>query len=77
MGHILRSDENNLMRKVTCNERLQKPEQLYKRSGQPRLNWIDDNQQRAFAGINNNEPLDIENDDHIQALVEAAKNYDF
>ena len=52
LGHIIRLPIEDLMRMVSFNSDLKKPEQLYKRTGAPRLNWIDDNLQRAWNVIN-------------------------
>ena len=48
LGHILRLDSTDLMRKVTCDDQLRRPYQLYKRTGAPRTNWYDDNLNRVF-----------------------------
>ena len=63
---------------VSFNEDLRKPEQLYKRTGAPRLNWIDDNLQRAWNTINadgeESNEFDVTNDGHRLTLIEAAEN---
>ena len=78
MGHILRRPENHIMYRVTCNERLVRPQQLYKRTGQPRKHWFEDNIERIHAnfgmGIGQ---FDSQNDAHINSIKEAARNHDF
>ena len=60
---------------VTFNNDLRKPAQLYKRTGAPRLNWIDDNLQRAWNTINDDgSPFDITNDAHRKNIIDAAEN---
>ncbi len=49
LGHVLRRNQSNLMRKVTCNENLRRPYQLYKNMEHPRSSWTDDNLQRAHT----------------------------
>ena len=78
LGHVLRRDTSNLMRKVTCDQNLRKPEQLYKRTGAPRLNWIDDNLQRVFAQLTqSNDRLDLNSNDHVELILNAALNREF
>ena len=48
LGHVLRLDQTNLMRSVTCDDNLRRPYHLYQRTGAPRLNWYDDNMNRVY-----------------------------
>ena len=43
LGHLIRCDPSNLMRKPTIDDNLVRPQQLYKRVGQPRKKWVQDN----------------------------------
>ena len=52
MGHIIRLDQNDLMKQVTFTHDLYKPEFGKNRQGGPRLNWIDDNLQRLHEKVN-------------------------
>ena len=73
LGHILRLDHSDLMRKVTCDENLRRPFQLYKRTGGPRSNWYEDNLNRVYqrtANVNVN--FDHDNADHVNFVKEAA-----
>ena len=75
-GHIMRRDQTDLMRKVTLDENLRKPCQLYKRTGQPRLNWTDDNLQRAFRKVQDTHLFfDPSNTEHREIMINAANNY--
>jgi len=75
LGHILRLDQHDLMRKVTCDENLQRPYQLYKRTGGPRSNWYEDNLNRVFKRTANVEGnFDHDNVEHINFMKEAACN---
>jgi hypothetical protein len=78
LGHVLRRDQSNLMRKVTCDEQLRRPYQLYKKTGHPRTNWTDDNILRAHnLHGKNSEIFDKDNQTHILAIKKAAKDYKF
>ena len=78
MGHILRRPEDHIMHRVTCNAQLTRPQQLYKRSGQPRKHWFEDNIERVHAnyGVGVRQ-FDANNIEHVQAIKEAARNHDF
>ena len=45
LGHIIRADEDDLMKKVTINMETmtQKEVPWQRRSGRPRMKWIDEN----------------------------------
>ena len=51
LGHILREAPNTHMRKVSLDWNLQRPQMLHKRTGKPRLNWIDDNLERTYLSL--------------------------
>jgi len=73
LGHILRLDHTDLMRKVTCDEQLRRPYQLYKRVGGPRSNWYDDNLNRVFKKLDSeNGNFEHGNPVHINLVKQAA-----
>ena len=77
LGHVLRLDTSNLMRKVTCNEQLRRPYQLYKRTGHPRSSWYDDNIDRVynkFSDGDNYETFDWENPEHVDLIKDKANS---
>ena len=75
LGHVLRLDTNDLMRKVTCNEQLRRPYQQYKRTGHPRLSLYDDNIDRVYNQFKegaNYETFDWENPVHVDLIKDKA-----
>ena len=76
LGHVIRREPSELIRRVALDENLNRPQQLYKRTGAPRQNWAEDNLQRAhekfFAP---NERYDKNNPEHVNNLKDKAKNY--
>ena len=80
LGHILRLDDNDLMRTVTCNSQLRRPYQLYKRTGAPRLSWFDDNINLVFNKFNECDEyveFDHNNPDHVTLIKEKAETDNF
>ena len=74
LGHIIRRDQDNFMKQVSFDDNIDKKQQLYKRSGAPRLNWIDDNIQRAHHLIRtDNSEFDRRNEQHKKNIIAAAK----
>jgi hypothetical protein len=55
LGHIIRADESDLMKKVTINmETLtQKQIPFQRRSGRPRMKWVEENCNYIYRKINN------------------------
>ena len=80
LGHIIRREPHELCRRVALDENLQRPSQLYKRVGATRLDWVTDNLARAHSAFHDENhlltynPQDVE---HVQNLINCAKNYDF
>jgi len=73
LGHILRLDHTDLMRKVTCDDHLRRPYQLYKRVGGPRSNWYDDNLNRVFQKLDSEHGnFEHGNPVHINLVKQAA-----
>ena len=75
-------------RKVTVDEHLQRPQQLYKRVGRPKLNWVEETVKRAHLHIGkviNGEyvdlpqdiPFDPNNQEHVDNLWMAATDRKF
>ena len=80
LGHVLRLDEHDLMRTVTCNSQLRRPYQLYKRTGAPRLSWFDDTTNRVFNKFNEAAEyveFDYTNPDHVTLIKEKAWSREF
>ena len=48
LGHLIRSDSSDPMKRPTIDENCARPQQLYKRVGQPRRTWIQDNLNLAY-----------------------------
>ena len=40
LGHVMRRDENELLRQPSFDQNLARPYQLKRRTGRPKLNWI-------------------------------------
>ena len=77
-GHVLRREHTHLMRQVTCDNNLIRPHQLYKRSGQPRHNWVEDNLRRAHEWYGENDgPFDINSEEHANTIKNAARDDKF
>ena len=75
LGHVLRRDTSNLMRKVTCNNQLRRPYQEYKRTGHPRSNWYEDNMNRAYNKFGNNDGcFDYTKPEHVEIIKNAAES---
>ena len=74
LGHILRKPSDDIMRKVTCDDNLVRPQQLYERHCAPRTYWSEDNLNVAPQRLNNdpNISFDNSNEAHIQAIKQAA-----
>ena len=92
LGHVLRRDMDHLLRKVTCDEELQRPHKGFKRVGRPKHNWVEDNLARAhlhigevtmgpdgpiYTGNPQVTTYDPDNPVHVQNLKEAANNRRF
>ena len=74
LGHIIRRDQEDFMKQVSFDDNSNKRQQLYKRTGAPRLNWIDDSIQRAHYLIRTDDSeYDYKNDQHRKNIIEAAK----
>ena len=48
-GHIIRADPQDIMRRVTINERLEAPKQSVLRGGRPRESWVWSNNMYAMS----------------------------
>ena len=60
------------MKQISFDENFNKKQQLYKRTGAPLLNWIDDNIQRAHYLIRTDKSEhDYNNDQHKKNILEA------
>jgi len=74
LGHVIRREPSELIRRVALDENLNRPQQLYKRTGAPRQNWAEDNLQRAhekfFAP---NERYDKNNPEHVKQFERKSK----
>ena len=62
----MRRDPRDIMREACLTEDLKRPQMLYKCVGHPRQNWIDDNLERAYRKLHNeqwdpNDPIKIAN----------------
>ena len=51
LGHILRRDPQDLARTVTCDNNLERPQQLFKRVGRPKADWLSGTLDRARIKI--------------------------
>ena len=51
LWHMLRDAPSSHMRKVALDENIQRPQMLHKRTGKPRLNWVDDNLARVYQQL--------------------------
>ena len=79
LGHVLRRDSEDLIRRVTCDSNLRRPTVGYRRVGQPRGKWLDDNLHRTWNHINTGPQSDFDpnNEAMISHIVIAANNRDF
>ena len=51
LGHILRRDSDDLIRSVTCDSMLERPQKLFKRVGRPKQDWLSGTLERAHIKI--------------------------
>ena len=87
LGHVMRREPSHLLRKVTLDEQLQRP-QSYKRVGRPRLNWVEETVRRAhmhigkvdhgqYVDLPQDIPFDAHNQEHVDNLWMAAADRKF
>ena len=76
LGHILRKPPSDIMRKVTCDENLARPQQLYKRHGAPRTHWLEDSLNVAMQKFTN-DPLAkfAASEEQITLIMQAASKH--
>ena len=76
LGHLIRAPNNDLMRRPAMGRHLAQNEQLYKRSGGPRMKWVGENCKYAYKRFCNEE-FTYRNPEHIKKLTELAENRNF
>ena len=76
LGHILRRDSTDILREPTVDSDLNRPQQTYKRVGQPRDKWLEDNIERTFMRLFR-EDYNHDNLEHRHRLKQAAENRQF
>ena len=72
LGHLIRAPDNDLMRRPTMGKQLEQNEQLYKRTGGPRMKWVGENCKYAYRKFFNEE-FKYSNPEHIRKLTELAE----
>ena len=75
LGHIIRRPGYDMIRRVTCDDNLVRPQQIYKRPGHPRSHWLEDNLQLAFTRLSDYPPgtiYDNTGPNHVQIIKQAA-----
>ena len=72
LGHILRANEDNLERKVTCTENALPRRAGYRRVGGPRQHWFEENMKTALL---KHDAMDYEsdNEDHATMVISYAE----
>ena len=71
LGHLIRSEDKDIMKQLTLSDQIEPVKQKYKRVGRPRLHWTEVIMNDAFLKI---EGLDFNPNDatHKIVLVSAA-----
>lgn len=78
LGHVIRWEPHELLRRVAIDENLQKPKQPHKRVGATRLNWMTDNRAHEQIHAESYSPIyESNNAGHVQNLIDNAQNYNF
>ena len=81
-GHIIRADEEDIMRRLTSNDNFEPPKQEVRRSGRPRDSWVWSNNRYAMK-IHCNDIYDQSDDSHAEmksflghSRVMGTKNFE-
>ena len=72
-GHIIRAPATDLMRRPAISRYLTQIEQLYKRTGHPRMKWVGENCKYAYNGFYNTK-YNQANEEHLNNLTQLATN---
>ena len=73
LGHILHKPIPDVMRKLTCDNNLVRPQQLYKRCGAHRTRWLEDGLVVAMKSLTNSPDAEIEaSEAHIDFFLQAT-----
>ena len=65
-GHIIRVDNQDLLRQPTLDNNMKQPHQLIRRVGQPRMGWVKENCKYALK-IHDGDIFDDKKEDHINS----------
>ena len=76
LGLIIRAPPNDLMRRPAMGRHLTQNEQLYKKTGHPRMKWVGENCKYAYKRFYE-ENFTYANPTHITNLTELAINRHF
>ena len=80
LGHVIRREPEELIRRVPIDENLRRPSQHYKRVAATGLNWVTDNLHRAHAPHREEEydlAFDQNDPEHVANLIDKAFKYGF
>ena len=77
LGHVIRADMQDPMRMPTINRKLNTPSVVLRRSGKPRLHWVEANCKWVYKEVSEKD-WDAEQEEQlIQEIVEAAIDRQF
>lgn len=71
LGHILGADDTDPIKLATVDAYLKRPSVQHKRFGRPRIKWLDDNFERAFFNLLEQD-YNPEDTEHQVLLLMAA-----
>ena len=80
LGHVIRREPDELIRRVALDENLRRPSQLHKRVGATRLKCVTDKLQRVHVlhkDIDYESTCDCYDPEHVANLIDKANSYDF
>ena len=66
-GHIIRAEADDIMKRLTINERFEPPHQEVRRSGRPRESWVWSNNSYAMK-THCNDTFDQSNETHLEMI---------
>ena len=83
LAHVMRRDERDLLRQPTIDLNLQRPYQLKKRTGRPKLNWVEETLKQTFTRENKERlypfeegtMYDPQNELHVNFLQHWSRRY--
>ena len=71
-GHIIRAEDEDIMKRVAVNQRFEPPKQAILRTGRPRESWVLKNNEYAMSTHCDGDVYEQQNDSHIELIAFLA-----